>query len=315
MLENYFEATFTIQRLRTGLSGPYIDGFAEMLEKERYSFGIGRRYLRAAAHLGHYLETRGIGLDAVVFDVLEAFAQHLPSCCCPQSNGGTTEDVARGAKLFLKYLRVSRGLAIAELEKNKALVPELVQDFRHWLKNQRGLSESSLRTYGNGAAELIHSLGSDPDTYDAPSLRGFLIDHSRTVGPGKAKNLVNALRMFLRYLIHEGRCRAGLDRAIPALAGWRHAALPSYLSACEVRQTIEACDDGSVMGVRDKAIIVLLTRLGLRAGDVHALCLSKIDWEDGSFLVSGKTPQEVRLPLPQEVGDALVAYLKCRPRV
>ena len=145
------------------------------------------------------------------------------------------------------------------------------------------------------------------------------------MGPGAAKTLVTALasiarrvaslRMFLRYLGQQGKCPVGLERAIPALAGWRHGALPSYLSACELQRIIDACVATTVMGIRDRAIILLLARLGLRAGDVAELRLSKIDWKDGSFLVSGKGQREVRLPLSQEVGDAIVAYLERRPQV
>jgi integrase len=121
--------------------------------------------------------------------------------------------------------------------------------------------------------------------------------------------------MFLRYLATEGKCRPGLDTAIPAIAGWRLASLPRCLSVDEVEQLLAACDLTLPMGLRDRAIILLLARLGLRAGDVAALRVADIDWDDGSVLVKGKNRRETRLPLPQEVGDAMLAYLEQRPRV
>jgi integrase len=121
--------------------------------------------------------------------------------------------------------------------------------------------------------------------------------------------------MFLRYLASQGKCRAGLDAAIPTIAGWRLASLPRCLSTDEVEQLLAACDPSSPMGLRDRAVILLLARLGLRASDVAALCFADIDWEDGSVLVKGKSRREVRLPLPQEVGDAILTYLEHRPRV
>jgi integrase len=120
--------------------------------------------------------------------------------------------------------------------------------------------------------------------------------------------------MFLRYLAIEGKCRAGLDQAIPALAGWRLAALPRSLSTTEVEKIIACCEPTSPMGLRDRAILLLLARLGLRAGDVATLRLSDIDWNDGSLVVSGKGRREARLPLPQEVGDAILEYIEQRPR-
>jgi integrase len=118
--------------------------------------------------------------------------------------------------------------------------------------------------------------------------------------------------MFLRYLVSQGKCRAGLDTAIPTIAGWRLASLPRCLSTDEVEQLLSACDPASPMGLRDRAVIILLARLGLRASDVAALRFADIDWEDGSILVKGKSRREARLPLPQEVGDAILAYLEHR---
>lgn len=314
MLENFFETPFTLNRLRDGPSGPYIDGFALQLKKESYSWGTARRFLRSAAHLGRFTEIKGIGLDAVDSKVLKAFKLHLPSCRCPQSNGGTTGDALRGVKLFLEYLQTSEGLNIAEFEEGRP-EPELVRFFRHWLKQHCGASESTQRTYGRGASDLLRCLGDDPSKYNAKTIRSFLLDRAKEIGPGAAKSLVSALRMFLRFLSNQGMCQSGLECAIPALAGWRQAALPTCLSADDVQRIIDTCDDTFLMDIRDRAVILLLARLGLRAGDVAGLRFSDFDWDDGSVVVSGKGRHEARLPLPQEVGDAVVEYLEQRPCV
>jgi integrase len=119
--------------------------------------------------------------------------------------------------------------------------------------------------------------------------------------------------MFLRYLASQGECRAGLDAAIPAIAGWRLSSLPRPLSTEEIEQLLSGCDRCSSMGLRDRAVILLLARLGLRASDVAGLRFADIDWNDGSLLVKGKSRREARLPLPQEVGDAILDYLEHRP--
>ena len=127
------------------------------------------------------------------------------------------------------------------------------------------------------------------------------------------EKLTTSLRAFLRYLAVEGRCRAGLADVVPGYAHWRLADLPRYLAAEQVNRLIAACDGEVVARRRDRAIVLLLARLGLRAGDVAQLRLDDIEWETGSLRVSGKSRYEVRLPLPQDVGDAIAAYLACRP--
>jgi len=121
--------------------------------------------------------------------------------------------------------------------------------------------------------------------------------------------------MFLRYLASQEKCRANLDMAIPMVAGWRLASLPYSLSVNDVERLLSVCDPASPMGIRDRAVILLLARLGLRAGDVAALRFADVNWNDASILVKGKSRREARLPLPQEVGDAILAYLEFRPHV
>jgi integrase len=119
----------------------------------------------------------------------------------------------------------------------------------------------------------------------------------------------------LRYLTFCGEARPDLDRAIPAIAHWRLSSLPRCLSADEVNRLIAACDGSTPTRYRDRAIVLLLSRLGLRAGDVAQLRDRDIDWENGTLQVTGKGRYQVRLPLPQDVGDALLRYLEYRPRV
>jgi integrase len=116
--------------------------------------------------------------------------------------------------------------------------------------------------------------------------------------------------MFLRFLIAEGKCPPGLDGCIPTLAHWRLSSLPRYLQPGDVERVIETCDRATSVGCRDRAILLLLARMGLRAGDVARLRLDDIDWEQAWIHVSGKGRRPTRLPLTQEVGDAIVAYLR-----
>lgn len=316
MLETFFATPSAHRRLRSGPAGPHIDGFALHLKEEGYGCSTAVRYLRAAAHFGHFMDARGLTLDLADQKTLHAFRQHLPACRCPRSHGGrTNHHTFYGAARFVTYLRQSGALQGEEGEEPQDPEPALVQSFRGWLHTHRGLAASTRRQYCRGATDLLNSLGDRTLGYDARGIREFLIRRARQCGKASAQKLVTALRMFLRYLAAQGKCHATLDQAVPAIAGWRLATLPRCLTAAEVDRAVEACDPRSTRGLRDRAILLLLSRLGLRAGDVAGLRLSDIDWDDGSLVVSGKGHWEVRLPLPQEVGDAVLKYLEARPPV
>src|SRR2546427_482462 len=114
--------------------------------------------------------------------------------------------------------------------------------------------------------------------------------------------------MFLRFLIATGQCAPGLEHALPTIAHWRLASLPKYLPTETVEHVLASCDRATPIGTRDRAVLLLLARLGLRAGDVAALKWADIDWPDGTLRVAGKNRRETRLPLPQEVGEAILCY-------
>src|SRR6202034_4295454 len=162
------------------------------------------------------------------------------------------------------------------------------------------------------ARYLMAALGDEPEGWEPAAIRSFFLDRARYCGAGTVEKLTTSLRAFLRYLAVIGCCRAGLADVVPGYAHWRLADMPRYLVAEQVNRLIAACDGEAVARRRDRAIVLLLARLGLRVGDVAQLRLDEIEWETGSLRVTGKSRYEVRLPLPQDVGDAIAAYLACR---
>lgn len=316
MLETYFSAPKTLRRLRIGLSGPYIDAFADTLERAGYAKASAIRYLRNAAHLGQFVNHVGGGLATIDANTLKAFSRHLSHCRCPSSNGGTTDYHARfGVKWFYNYL-VQKGVCqrhpISEVRKT---TPEPVVGFRDWFQKHRGAAEPTLRLYCRGAVELLEALGQDTQQWNARRVRKFVFERTRKCGMETAQKLITGARAFLRYLSFRGECPVHLDQAVPALAHWRLATLPRCLTAEELNRVIAACNGRSIGRLRDRAIILMLARLGLRARDLAQLRRGDIEWEDGALRVMGKGRSEVRLPLPQDVGDALFEYLELRPQV
>jgi site-specific recombinase XerD len=183
------------------------------------------------------------------------------------------------------------------------------------MRGQRSACDGTLEGYAPHIRELLARVEEAPGGLDASTLRQCVLDGSREFGWASAKKRTTALRMFVRFLIAEGRCASGLENAVPTLAHWRLASLPRYLSEADVERLIASCDLTSPVGRRDRAILLLLARLGLRAGDIVQLRLSDVDWKDASIRLCGKGHREARLPLTQEVGQALVAYLRtARPR-
>ena len=316
MLETYFVVPKTLWHLRTGLSGPHIDGFANALEQEGYSYVTAVRYLRAAAHLGHFLKQRGSTLKDIDSSTAAAFFHHFATCRCPYSKGGERNHHPYfGAKRYREYLVQIGVCEDRPTAEPKPPEPALVVGFRQWLLKHRGAADSTVRLYSRDAIALIGALGDDLKEWDAKDIRGYFVERTAHCGVGTAEKLVTSLRAFLRYLGVYGHCRADLHEAVPAFAAWHLADMPRYLAAEQLERVIAACEGRTFQRRRDRAIILLLARLGLRAGDVAQLCLSDIEWSNGTMLVMGKGRYQVRLPLPQDIGDAIIDYLECRPQI
>ena len=309
MLETYFSAAKMLGHLRSGPSGPHLDGFAAALELQGYRPATAVRYLRAAAHVGHVMAKGGASLTDIN---LPAFGEHLRTCRCPRAKGGRrNHHTIYGARLFRRHL-IEIGVCRPAAAITAHVEPQPVTDFKAWLRKHRGASNATIKLYARDAVGLMMVLGSDPTGWNPNGIRSYFMERAGKSGRGTIEKMTTSLRAFLRYLAVAGSCQAGLDGAVPAYAHWQLADMPRYLSAEQVSQLIAACDGDASARRRDRAIVLLLARLGLRAGDVAQLRLTDIEWQTGSLRVSGKSRTEVRLPLPQDVGDAIAGYLECR---
>jgi site-specific recombinase XerC len=206
--------------------------------------------------------------------------------------------------MFLTYLQDTSIITPPPSVKLTIQDPVLLLAFCQWMRQQRGTCDVTLYTYSIYIRELLRQLGEQPSRFDARQLRAFILEKSRSCGRPTAKNCAKVLRVFLRFLIAKGQCAVGLDDAIPTLAHWRLASLPRYLAPEDVERLIASCDRASSVDRRDRAILLLLARLGLRAGDIVHLRLSDIDWKNASIQVCGKGRRHARLPLTQEVGTS-----------
>lgn len=308
-----FKSSTRIRALRNGPETPSIESFVQALSEAGYATVTARRHLRAAKHFIYWAHLHGAPARELNERSLAGFNRHLRRCRCSQFGHSKPPRVVHGARLLLTYLRDARIIA---LHASPAVHdPALLSAFCHWMRRLRGSAEVTLHQYSVYIRELLGRLGERPSRFDARRLRAFVLERSHSWGPTVAQKCTTALRMFLRFLIAEGKCRVGLEAAIPTSAHWRLSSLPRYLQPEEVERLVASCDQASAVEWRDRAILLLLARLGFRAGDIVQLRLSDIDWKGAWIHVSGKGHRHTRLPLTQEVGDAIVTYLKKgRPR-
>lgn len=286
--------------------------YEQRLVRTGYHPIVARLHLHAIAHFGIWLEREHHQLTTIVEDTLRAFDQHRATCTCRGASRNRAREVLSAVRRFLQHLR-ERGVVEPAVARPQP-VP-VVAGFLRWMQVDRGVGESTLTSYGNSVGDLVRLLGNDPRTYTARGLRDFAEQRCRYYRRGSARMLYAAVRMFLRYLAVEGQCRPGLEHALTPLASWSHQALPRGLTPTEVRRVLAACPS-TPRGLRDRAVLLLMLRLGLRAGDVAAVRRSDLCFDTAVIHVSGKGAREVRLPLPQDVGDALLAYLRAgRPPV
>jgi site-specific recombinase XerD len=281
---------------------PHADGFRTWLEQKGYSAVTIVELVRLLSRWAEWVRDAGFQFDTIEAGFV-ASAEVF--------TGGRTLRAPQGAaSLFLDYLRKE----VWPPEPPVLIEPwPVLAAFRSWMGQQRGVATSTLDCYQTTLVDLLALLGDDPAAYTAAAIRDFVLERAKPHGRGRAQGVAVATRAYLRYLIAMGRCPAGRDHAVPSFANWRLATVPRFLVADDLARVLAACDGDERL--RDRAVVLLLARLGLRASEVAGLRFERIDWAAGQITVTGKARREERLPLTQEIGDALIAYIEqARPR-
>jgi len=269
--------------------------------------------VRTMTRLSGWMGQRGLAAAELTPSVVKEFLAARRQVCC-------SEPVARRSLgAVLRVLRAS-GVVPRGEPAGDTSVDALLADYRGYLFGERGLAAESVRCYGAGARKFLALLPEPLDEalvgLDAAQVTAFIVRHSAgAVSVWSAKALVTATRSLLRYLHVRGLVSVPLTAAVPAVAGWGLSALPRGLQPEQVRALLAAADIGSRAGLRDRAILTVLARLGLRGAEVAGLELADVDWRAGEIVVRGKGSRVERMPLPAEVGEALAGYLTgARPR-
>jgi site-specific recombinase XerD len=306
MLETYFKDPHTLTAFRSGPAGSHLDHFIMWLEIRGYLRASIRRHSREAHRFAAWAQAEGLTVGDLDQDTLHRFQNHLAKRKMLRKPNGDHSAAYHGSRIFVDFLEET-GAVISCATNCLVESPALLLEFMDWMRTQRGARESTLTRYRRSITDLLRDLGTDASTFDAKGLRGFLLRHIADASVNKI--LPTAMRMFLRFLIARGFCMPGLDQAIPTVAKWRLSSLPKYLPSEDVERLINSCDFSTPLGARDRAILLLIARLGLRASDISALKSGDIVWSQATIIVSGKSRRATRLPLPQEVGDSILHYL------
>lgn len=301
-------------RRRTGPLAAYAEGFAEELGQSGYSEHTVYEHSLLLAHLGRWLEDGGHELSELTSELVEDYLRGR------RHAGHRTFRSVRGILPLLGHLH---GMGVIPLPPSPpppmGALDVLLQAYRDYLVRERGVTRETLVAYEAVARRFLgaHLADDRRDLHalSAADVTGFVLEQSRRGGNGSAKMMVSGLRSLLRFLHVSGRA-GPLASAVPTVAGWRLDSLPRGLEAGRAAQLLDSCDLNSPVGRRDRAMIILLIRLGLRAGEVAALELDDFDWHRGEVVIRGKGDRRERLPLPVDVGEAVVAYVTSgRPKV
>jgi integrase/recombinase XerD len=315
MIEKFFTQSHTLVRMREGLLGPHLPAIAAALDEAHYSTATIRLHLRAAGHFGVWLQEKNIGVADVCDDTVDRYIRGLDRQCSPSTPNGRLPHSALGLHHLVEVLRQAEVLKTASAPDRLSSGAKWLADFDHHLEHVAGCAFGSRNNYLRYARRLLQEVFGDAEVdwsrVDASTVTDFVRREAAKLQPSACGQPVTAIRSLIRFLASKGSVPAGLYGAVPAVRTWRHSSIPRAISAEEVERVLATCNTESEYGRRERAIVLLLARLGLRAGEVIRLRIDDIDWTRGCVAVrAGKTHRERSLPLSQEVGDALALYLR-----
>jgi site-specific recombinase XerD len=293
-------------RRRPGQLGPQVEGYRAWLADRGYTSKTVRNMLADLGQVGRWMSGEGLVTAQLDEDAMVAFAAARRAAGCRKAPG------PRAMMPLLSYLREA-GFTPAAKPPRTAL-GALLGEYRTWLVRERGLAAATVRRYENTARRFLQQQAMTdglpkPAALTGADVSAFLLRECGRVSAGSAKGCVAELRSVLRFLYLQDLTPLRLGTAVPPAGGWRLATLPPTVTTADVQVLLDSCDRGTQVGARDFAILMLVARLGLRSIEVARLDLQDAGWRAGELVVRGKARRHDRLPLPAEVGEALVAYL------
>jgi site-specific recombinase XerD len=277
--------------------------FTTSLIKQGYRDGTLRKKVKLVTNLGHWLKRNRLTVADLDEPLIETFVKQKKR----RINFKTLEQ-------FLDHLRRQNVVPARNLPCDRSPLAQILNRYETHLRTERGLVTHTILEYHSFVRKfLLERFRGRPlrlKAMKASDVSDFILRHTPRMSARSAQVMTTAFRSFFRFLFEKGELQAALAASVPMVANWRLATEPKYLTPKEVERVLKACNRHTAVGRRDYAILLLLARLGLRAGEVAGLRLEDIDWRAGEILVRGKGLLHDRMPLPANVGEALVCYLR-----
>jgi len=299
-----------LERLRVGTLAPHFDAYLAQIDRDGFLPSSVPCQAYAIARFSKWLQQEGIRPDDLDENIVRRFLDRDP---------GVVHYPERAT--IRRLVSILRDLGVAKAEPTQPLTPAqaCVREYRHYLVRQRGLSAASLPNYLSFVDRFLRDRFSDGELclteLRAADVTAFLKVQAEDLSPGRAKLLVTALRVFLCYLLHQGKIKTELASCVVPVASWSFSGIPKSLPPGTVQRVLAKHDRTTPVGRRNYAILLLLARLGLRAEEVVGLNLEDLDWDNGLIRIRRKGSRWTQLPLPTDVGAAIAAYLQAdRPR-
>ena len=297
-----------------GAAGPlanHLGTFIESLIEQQYAASVVYIKARHALAFDHWLAKRCVALADLGEGHIEQYQRRRRRHLSIRAETRRRERYE--VTQLLQFLRRHGVCAAARVDSTPT--DDLAVGFGQYLQDQRGLAATTIKRYRTVAWQFLHERFGR-DAVDLRALRAvdaieFVQRRAKHMQPPALKGVVNAMRSFLRYGQYRGEIAPELVAAVPAVATWTTTPpLPRAISPEHAQRAIDSCDRRSSLGLRDRAVLLLLARLGLRAHEIIALQLEDCDWDSGCLRVRSKGGHKRLLPMPADVGEAIAAYLE-----
>ena len=306
-LDDFLNGSWTVRDLRTGPFRDCIDLYTARLRKDGYSTVTARYSVRIVNCFIQWLIKHRFDCGDIKEQLVTRFFKDEGRGCKLRS--GDPASIRR----FVTVLREAAIVAPA-VPRPPSPAEQILQRFNAYLEHRQGLSARSCEAYIMFTRPFLRDMSiaglEDFARLTTADVLRYVERRARDVGAATAVAMCSRLRSFLRYLHVEGLIAHDLAACVPSIKKWRFTALPTYLSAAQLEHVLHCCDQNTASGRRDYAVLLLLSRLGLRAQEVATLTLDDIDWRAGQLRIRGKGQQYAIMPLIPDVGTAIAAYLQ-----
>jgi integrase/recombinase XerD len=293
-----------------GLCETHVDSFLARLRAEGYAERTLRKKRSVVSSFARWSVEKQLAVNDLNESHLAAFLERAPG-----RRKKTRVNFEMAALLpFLKYLRAEAGVLPPPLVINASPTEDIKQRYINYLHKERGLTEYSVRVYVPFITDFLNEQVAktgyiSPEAMDARIVQQFILNRIRNRSSEYSRLLATALRSFFRFLYLREETTIDFSLSVPTVRRWRQAEVPGFLLPDEVERVLSVTDRSTPRGRRDHPILLLLARLGLRAGEIVTLELGDILWRTGEFVVRGKGQVQDHLPLLSDIGEALMLYL------